>query len=334
MKDKPVGMKVTSEEDSDSDNEEDEEKKQKKREERESKYISIQIDIKYKNGYIEAIQAGEDKKGYVEFYKDLHIYESYKWFKFNDLDGRLTNETKINTYKNMMFDKDSLIKFLTYKKLYNAETKLPYEFLKINTDRALLLEYSGYIYSNLKKNIYKKTMLGVSKETFNQNCKKAILEIIFPSNQLIYFGGGVRSKDDKKDTTNNYKIVSYQYFPINFKKVSINENTELKTFFDSGLYSKSGDEEFKYCKHHKFNECEIKKEKIKDNEDRAIVILDITRESGDIETFKRVANCKRLKQTIKREIRDIFKPVRMFMPFSGGTKKRKRSRRTRRKRRV
>ena len=154
-------------------------------------------------------------KGVLSFYKDLHIYEKYRWFKFNDLDGTLTAETKINIYEDTLFDKKSLIDFLKSKGTYTANTRLAVEFLKMNIDRKQLLEYTSYIYTNLyKTHIYKKSIFGVSELAFKEKCKKELMEILFQPNELIYFGGGVRAKETKTDIRKNYKIVSYNYIPI------------------------------------------------------------------------------------------------------------------------
>ena len=311
----------------------------------EEKYVKIQLDIKFRNGTIEVMTVGKTKtKGVLSFYKDLHIYEKYRWFKFNDLDGALSAETKITIYEDTLFDKKSLIDFLKSKGTYNANTRLAFEFLKINVDRTQLLEYTSYIYTNLfKTHIYKKTIFGVSEDAFKEKCKKELMEILFQPNELIYFGGGVRAKETKTDIRKNYKIVSYNYIPIdklsegkfeidtekNQVKFGTNLVKKITDHFNNKIFSKSNEPEFKYCNLHTLNNCEFLKEKIQKNEVRAIVILDITKDNVDVKNLKKASDCKRLRQTIKREVHELFNPFAVYNPLKmlkGGSKKRTRKR--------
>lgn len=311
----------------------------------EEKYVKIQLDIKFRNGTIEVMTVGKTKtKGVLSFYKDLHIYEKYRWFKFNDLDGALSAETKINIYEDTLFDKKSLIDFLKSKGTYNANTRLAFEFLKMNVDRKQLLEYTSYIYTNLfKTHIYKKTIFGVSEDAFKEKCKKELMEILFQPNELIYFGGGVRAKETKTDIRKNYKIVSYNYIPIdklsegkfeidtekNQVKFGTNLVKKITDHFNNKIFSKSNEPEFKYCNLHTLNNCEFLKEKIQKNEVRAIVILDITKDNVDVKNLKKASDCKRLRQTIKREVHELFNPFAVYNPLKmlkGGSKKRTRKR--------
>jgi len=308
------------------------------------KYVKIQLDIKQKNGVIEAETIGRERqKGTIKFYKDLHIYEKYRWFKFNDLDGSLPSETKINIYEDTLFDKKSLINYLKYKEKYNDKMRLSIEFLKINTDKNLLLEYTSYIYTNLNKShIYKKSMFGLSEDSFKEKCKKEIMNILFEPNDLIYIAGGVRAKETKTDIRKNYKIISYNYIPIDkldtTNGLKINPKNDLKnynklnTHFYSKNYSKSAEEEYRYCDKHKIDNCQFFKETISRNESRAIVIIDITKENIDAKDLKKVTECKRLRQTIKREARDLFSSIKIYNPFAfpfrGGKHSLKRKRKT------
>ena len=319
----------------------------------EEKYVKIQLDIKFRNGTIEVMTVGKTKnKGFLSFYKDLHIYEKYRWFKFNDLDGALSAETKINIYEDTLFDKKSLIDFLKSKGTYNANTRLAFEFLKMNVDRTQLLEYTSYIYTNLlKTHIYKKTIFGISEDAFKEKCKKELMEILFQPNELIYFGGGVRAKETKTDIRKNYKIVSYNYIPIdklsegkfeidtdkNQVKFGGNILKKITDHFNNKIFSKSNEPELKYCNLHTLKNCEFIKEKIQKNEVRAIVILDITKDNVDVKNLKKSSDCKRLRQTIKREVHELFNPFAVYNPlkmFKGGSKKRTRKRKISKCRRI
>jgi hypothetical protein len=169
-------------------------------------------------------------------------------------------------------------------------------------------------------------MFGLSLESFKEKCKKEIMNIIFETNGLIYIGGGVRSKE-KVDTSSNYKIISYNYIPLDIfdttkqalkiTKANIKDYKKLNSHFYSKNYSKTEEEEYKYCYLHKLDNCEFFKESIATNETRAIVIIDITKDVVDAKDLKKRANCKRLKQTIKREVRDLFSSIKRFNPIRG-----------------
>jgi len=99
--------------------------------------------------------------GTLVFFRDLHTNERYKWFKHNDINGSLSQDTQIKFYNNILFDKKSLIEYLKSKKTYDEKNpKLGYEFLKINEDVKLLSEYSTFIYNDPK---LKKTKEGGSR---------------------------------------------------------------------------------------------------------------------------------------------------------------------------
>jgi hypothetical protein len=126
------------------------------------------------------------------------------------------------------------------------------------------------------------------------------MEILFQPNELIYFGGGVRAKETKTDIRKNYKIVSYNYIPIdklsegkfeidtdkNQVKFGTNLVKKITDHFNNKIFSKSNEPEFKYCNLHTLKNCEFLKEKIQKNEVRAIVILDITKDNVDVKNFK------------------------------------------------
>jgi hypothetical protein len=177
------------------------------------------------------------------------------------------------------------------------------------------------------------------------------MEILFQPNELVYFGGGVRAKETKTDIRKNYKIISYNYIKtedldegtfdlskpdnIKFKEKNTQNEKEIKKItdhFNNKAFSKSNEPEFKYCNLHTIKNCEFFKEKIQKNENRAIVILDITKDNVDVKNLKKSADCKRLRQTIKREVHELFNPFAVYNPLKmigGRTKKRKRSKRRR-----
>ena len=90
---------------------------------------------------------------------------------------------------------------------------------------------------------------------------------------------------------------------------------------------------------HILKNCEFLKEKIQKNESRAIVIVDITKDNVDVKNLKKASDCKRLRQTIKRQYYELLNPMAAYNPFKafrGGRKSKKRpgiKRSTRSKRR-
>jgi hypothetical protein len=217
---------------------------------------------------------GLNFKGNVEEYENLHIYEKYRWFKFNHIDGSLSDETNIRFFPDILFDRKTFIEYLKSKKTYDEKkTRLPYEFLKINKDMEQLNEYSTFIQDNYKSShTYKPSLLGrftsskTDEKIFENSIKSGILDIIFTPINVIYIGKPPSKTIGDKDTSKNYKIVSYQEHKPSGFNISINENDNLKYYYGD-FYEKtlqqviSGeDPEYKYCDKHKLDKCEIMKE--------------------------------------------------------------------------
>jgi hypothetical protein len=249
----------------------------------------------------------------------LHIYEKYKWFQFKDLGGELSTETKIKFYKNIRFDKKSMIEFLDSKKQYTPTTNIGTEFLKINMNTARLLEYVEFITTNKKDtHIYdvndKKWFRG-SKESFVEGTKKAIADMIFEQNKVIFASSGLAGKQ-KDNTKNNYKIGSYSYYPIKNKD---DVDKHLKKVFVE-------DKEIKYCKKGKCSDLESEISIPSPNIHYAIAIVDITKEEIDsITDLKKRVECKKLSKKIIKQLQPILKKL----PQLGGRYTRKRRRRIR-----
>jgi len=250
----------------------------------------------------------------------LHIYEKYKWFKFNDMSGELTPETKIKFYKNLLFDKESVVDFLKELNQYNDKLSIGVEFLKINKDNRLLVQFVNYLYTKKKDtHVYNEDALFAGKqELFVEKTKKAIVDLIFQPNKLIYTTN-VHSGKKKEDITKNYKMISYEYF-------SVKDDKDLNKHFEKVI---TEDEEIKYCKKSK---CEDIRQEITDkNCEFGIVIVDITKENIDVvEDLKKRTKCKKLRKTIRRQMQPYIEK----MPQLGGrSRTRKRSHSRRRKNR-
>jgi hypothetical protein len=218
---------------------------------------------------------GLNFKGQITEYENLHIYEKYRWFRFNHIDGSLPDETNIRFFPDILFDRKSFIEFLKSKNAYDEKkTRIPYEFLKINKDITQLLEYTDFLQDKYSStHIYKPSLLGrftkasVEEIAFENSIKSGLLEIIFTPINVIYVGKPpttTKSLDDK-DTSKNYKIVSYQeYKPSGFRTALNTTNVKYQygSFYKHNLEQvlSGEDEEYKYCDKHKLEKCEIMKE--------------------------------------------------------------------------
>jgi hypothetical protein len=308
-----------------------------------SKYHQAMIEIKKVYGIYRFKKVDNTQSfnypGTLTFFRDLHTNERYKWFKHNDINGSLSQEMQIKFYNNILFDKKSLIEYLKSMKKYNEKNpNLGSEFLKINEDIKLLMGYSDFIYNDPKfnKTHINEPSLLLKSLPFNQNAflekiKDSILDIIFQPNQIIYIGGAKKSTTEKKDTSNNYKVIGFTRYKTdinsiitqNKKKlgsdININDSTTdevIKSIFPlmfSHLSNIShGDEsEVRYCPHRKINKCEVIRDELKPFEERMIAVVDITRDVHDASELKEKAKCKRLRKSIKLRLKRLIEPIRL-----------------------
>jgi len=270
-------------------------------------YFKQNIKGRYENKY----------DGMVEFDKELHNYEKYKWFNFRDMNGSLNSDTTIKFYENILFDKKSLIGFLTEKKELTKETKLNQMFLKINQNDSLLLEYAGYIKNSLSdSNEYVSETKNGKLEKFIENNKKSIVSLLFETNQLLYLTAA-HSSEEKTDISKNYKMVQYKYYQAT-------DEEEAKQHFKKKI---NKDEESSYCaRSDKQEKCELLKvikTKKKDAIEYAIVIVDVTRENIEVDSaLKSKTNCKKLHRSLLQQLQPYFIA---FAPRWGGSKKKKKN---------
>ena len=310
------------------------------------------IEVKKKGGRLVFKKASIDDfsniyLGTIIPFKDLHIYERYKWFHFNELDGTLTAETKIKYYKNLRFDRDSMIDFLKSKNQYTDKTRVAVEFLRVNLDPTRLSEYAAFLITKKKStHVYKDSTFGVKLPAFIEKTKKSIVDLLFKSNELLYTTGQ-KSTKEKTDISKNYKIVGHQYYKVDpevkgdfsdeekAKKIEKREKS-INPFFDRQIYDNS---ERDYCKK---KTCELLQE-IKQNisnVEYGVAIVDVTKENIDVVSeLKQKTKCKRLRKTLRRQLKPFadFLLPRFYggktRPFRTRSTKQRSKRLTRRKNR-
>lgn len=149
--------------------------------------------------------------------KDQPTNKKYKFFTPHDIDLSLPTKQGIKYYDNILFDKKTLIGYLTKNKKYNEKTNLSYEFLKINSSPELIT-FCEYIYLNFKdhtKGIQGMLNFGMFDFIkFNEkDIKKNIIDLIFQPNTAIYLQNQSKTTNEQRttDTKNSYKIIDYIY---------------------------------------------------------------------------------------------------------------------------
>jgi hypothetical protein len=222
------------------------------------------------------------------------------------MNGSLTSDTNIKFFENILFDKKSLIGFLTEKKEWTPQTKLNQAFLKINQDNGLLSEYASYIGSTFPDtNMY----TGGDIKTFIEKNKRSIAEILFETNQLLYLTAPQSSKE-KTDISKNYKMVQYKYYETR-------DEDEANQHFNKIIEQ---EQETSYCgRSHKCDLLKSIKPKNKDGIEYAVVIVEVTRENIEVDSdLKAKTNCKKLNKSLRRQLQPYLVK---FAPRWGGTRR-------------
>jgi len=268
----------------------------------------VETQLKGNTTYFKRVVKGQYKEQYtgtIEPFSNLHIYEKYKWFDFRDMDGSLVSDTQIRFYENILFDKKSLTDYLKWKKQWSKDTLLNKEFLKINQNSTSLMEYAEYITEYKKKtHVFTETWYGSTLEAFREKSKRSIIDLIFQTNSVLYLTEK-HSNTDKPNTSNNYKMVSYQYY------------APVKEHFDKVLYDMV---EHKYCRRKKQNKerCELITElATPTSTEYGIVIVDITKENIEVDDdLKSKTYCKKVRKTLRKQMQPF---LRAFLPqWKGG----------------
>jgi len=286
------------------------------------------VKIKYKYGKLlyETINDPNTigKKGEVTDLIDKVSIEKFKWFRPKDLDLSLSEEKKIKYYDDILFDKNTLIEYLKYKKRYTDKTNISYEFLKIN-DSSELIEYCDFIHANFKNNI-KEIKFNPFKPSFNPSMiKNNIVDIIFQPNNIIYTQALTKTTEEQRDssTKDNYKIVDKKIYDYKDKTGEdicniININIDKTNDTDcSKTYTDYINQPLNKGIEHKFVVVSITKMNIK-----------------DIGLLKKKVECKTKKINIKHKYKQLYKFFTqkignyMIDPYKGGKLKTKRKGKT------
>jgi hypothetical protein len=232
-------------------------------------------------------------RGTIEYERYGNEYEKYKWFRFNDLDSRLTIDTSIKYYEDILFDRVAVTKFLEKKKTYDPKVRLSSEFLKINSNVKLLTEFTRFIYDTLSDTHINKSVLGIKNTSFTNRIKTGILDLLFVPNEIIYVIQNIRKPGREEQTqTLNYKMTSYREVIsdkiLDFSQVVIGDEPE-------SFYCKTKE---KICDNVPVNE---------DNKTNLHVIVLVTKENvKDVVALKQGTDCKMLKKDLQRNVRRLL----------------------------
>ena len=281
-------------------NEEDEDESQET--ERSSEALDFALEIKddygigifkYKNLNFKETKNKNVKEGEVKFFMDK-LVGKFKWFNLKDIDSSFLDKSVIKYYPNILFDKTTLIAYLTSKQKYNDKTVLAYEFLKIN-DGPELSEYCDFINTNFKSTniIDEKAILKINftVNTIIQN----IIDIVFETNTPIYLRASKKQGDDKREASNDsYKIVKYEIHDI-----------------------ESDESCGKDCQ---------KEYKDYTNKKRALKVVVTKSNIKDAGELKSATDCKMKKNKLAYDYKQLFANItrRIGFGYLGGSKKRNR----------
>lgn len=249
--------------------------------------------------------------GVLKFETIDREYEKYNWFVFNTIDRSLEAKMAINYYEDTMFDKESLKAYLKSENKLTDKTRIAFEFLKMNYNISELKKYSDFIYDNFKQNIN----LNLNDNTFVERIKRAIIDIVFEKNGLIYVKKSniIAEKEKEKPDADNYKIINCKYVSIRNKNVE----PETKSYFNKNDF-----EETKYLKNKVKNMKEIKTMlNMQEKKTGGFAIIQITRDViGDSTSLYLAAECKKRSRRIKSK----FKQALNFVLEGGKSRKIKR----------
>lgn len=277
------------------------------------KRILIQVRYNYGQIQFKNIQdrINSPYTGVLKFETIDREYEKYNWFTFNTIDRALEPKIAINYYEDTMFDKDSLRAYLKSENKLTDKTRIAFEFLKMNYNIPELKKYSDFIYDNFKQNIN----LNLYDKTFVEKIKRAIIDIVFEQNGLIYVKKSniVAEKEKEKPDADNYKIINCKYVSIRNKNVE----PEIKSYFNKNDF-----EESKFLKSKGKNMKDIKiMLNMQEKKTGGFAIIQITRDViGDSTSLYLAAECKKRSRRIKTK----FKQAMNFVLQGGKSRKIKR----------
>jgi hypothetical protein len=236
--------------------------------------------------------------GVVKLYRNMHTNESYRWFKHRDLDKSLPDETKIYYNRQIIFDKECLSAYLVSTNL-STSANLGIEFLKINNDRVRLVQFVRYVQSNYPNKVnYPSVMTmisgGIGQSAFDEKVKQGILDILFQPNNIVH---AMIKKTQTLSEQVTYKVVKCHSYPADLRETP-QKPALIRGHLNSTLYGT--EEEYKYCTGRQVDQCEAVKNEYVANEERALVILEVTQDiNKSLEDLQWKASCKHHSADIK-----------------------------------
>jgi hypothetical protein len=272
-----------------------------------------------------------DNDNYIDYYKERSVFENYKWFSHKMIDNKYKENINIKYYKDTVYDIASLKAYLVSEKKYTDKTRLAVEFLDINLNDQELIKYNNFIYEKFKKNINKSTA-PIEENTkanilFEDKIKRGICEILFEQNTLILIKSTVvqTEKEKEKATSDNFKMIKYEYTPIN-----ANENSDKVKEVQNYFKNKPDEKLFLRCDNKQCTETdnvislpsELTNQFTNKKKSFALTLIKITKDVlTDPVKLYLAAECK----SRKKKIQDgYYKVLKMF---SGGSIKKRRKRR-------
>jgi hypothetical protein len=240
------------------------------------------------------------------------------------IDRSLPNTNDIYYYEDTIFDKKSLVAYLTSLKQYTEKTRLSYEFLRINNNIEERKKYADFIYDNFNENINK----DLNNSKFVEKIKKNIVDIVFEKNGLIYIKNTNKQTEKVKEkaTSDNYKIINNKYVSIMSNDYT-NINNEINAYLNITYNTEKEESYFKGNRDRSKKNDEIDQitsTYVQPNKTGGFVVIQITKDViGDGNKLLAAAECKQRSRRIKGRY------SKMISFFRGGKKTKKQKRKTR-----
>ena len=266
----------------------------------------------------------------IKYYGQRKGYDYYRWFNHRMIDTSLTDNINVRFFKDTIYDVKSFKAYLESEKKLSKDTRVSLEFLKINASPEIL-KYNDFIFNNFKGNINPNLYLLTDENyVFEEKIKKGIIDIIFERNSLIYIKESkqVSEKEKEGTTTQNYKIINYNYVPIFGEKND--KEMIIYNHFQKKVTTSVNEIEINYYKNikgglkqittdaNKKIPSELKLQLVNNKKTLSILVVDVSKDvfSNPVSLYL-AAECK----TRSKRLKDKYYEFKRY--FSGGTHKKK-----------